>query len=56
MNGIHQVLVLIAKEEFKFFNVFWVHFNLNILPSSTIENILKTFMILNGSDTEKTIG
>jgi hypothetical protein len=56
MNGIHQVLVSIAKEEFKFLTVFWVHLNLNGLFDGTVDDILKTFVILNGSDTEKAIG
>ena len=49
------MLVLIAKEKFKFLSVFRVHLNLYILFDGTVDDILKTFVILNGNNTEKAI-
>ena len=56
MNGIRKILVLIAKEKFNFLKVFWVHLNLNVLFCGALDDIPNTFVIFNGSDTEKAIG
>jgi hypothetical protein len=56
MNGIQQILVLIAKDKCSLLTVFRVYLNLNGLSGSTVDDIPETIVILHRSDTEKAIG
>ena len=55
MNGINQIFILIAEKKFDFFSIFRVYLNLNSFFYSTLDDLLKAFVVLNRSNTVKAI-